>query len=260
MACLTAIARGGTPLANSSLIATTTVALWRLYGITEEERLKGTEGSKVERGEPCGGCLHLGVSLCRRIWRFLTETYTRWTDSAPRYRRWRWRATAFLAVGSDTEMRALLSPGGREVNLGGATVVPGFIDAHIHFLSYGLSLKEIDLSGAPTLSSALERVGERVVDTPAGQWLTGRGWDQSVWEGGVFPAAAQLDEVAAEHPVFLARKCGHAAWVNSRALERVGITADTGDPDGGEIVRDGEGKADRHSVGKGDGIGLPLHG
>ena len=148
----------------------------------------------------------------------------------------------FLAVGSDTEMRALLSPGGREVNLRGATVVPGFIDAHIHFLSYGLSLQEIDLSGAPTLSSALERVGERVVDTPAGQWLTGRGWDQSIWEGGAFPAAAQLDEVAAEHPVFLARKCGHAAWVNSQALERVGITAQTGDPDGGEIVRDGEGK------------------
>ena len=148
----------------------------------------------------------------------------------------------FLAVGSDTEMRAMLAPGGREVNLGGATVVPGFIDAHIHFLSYGLSLQEIDLSGAPTLSSALERVGRRAAGTPPGQWLTGRGWDQSIWEGGAFPAAAQLDEVAAEHPVFLARKCGHAAWVNSRALERVGITADTGDPDGGEIVRDGEGK------------------
>ena len=59
----------------------------------------------------------------------------------------------FLAVGSDTEIRALLSPGGREVNLRGATVVPGFIDAHIHFLSYGLSLQEIDLSGAATLSS-----------------------------------------------------------------------------------------------------------
>ncbi len=148
----------------------------------------------------------------------------------------------FLATGSDKEMRSLLAPGGREVDLRGATVVPGFIDAHIHFLSYGLSLREIDLSGAGTLSLALERVGRRAADTPPGQWLTGRGWDQSVWEGGAFPAAAQLDAVAGEHPVYLARKCGHAAWVNSQALERVGITAHTEDPEGGEIVRDGEGK------------------
>ncbi len=148
----------------------------------------------------------------------------------------------FVATGSDAEMRALLAPGGREVNLRGATVVPGFIDAHIHFLSYGLSLQEIDLSGTSTLSSALARVGGRAADTPHGQWLMGRGWDQSVWEGGAFPSAAQLDAVAAAHPVYLARKCGHAAWVNSRALEQVGITADTGDPDGGEIVRDGEGR------------------
>ena len=148
----------------------------------------------------------------------------------------------FLAVGSDMEMRALLIPGGRVVDLRGATVVPGFIDAHIHFLSYGLSLQEIDLSGAPTLSCALERVRRRAVDTPRGQWLIGRGWDQSVWEGGSFPTAAQLDAVAPQQPVFLSRKCGHAAWVNSRALERIGITADREVPDGGEIVRGGDGQ------------------
>ena len=148
----------------------------------------------------------------------------------------------FLAAGSNEEMRALLAPGGRVVNLRGATVVPGFIDAHIHFLSYGLSLQEIDLSGVATLASALERVRRRAAETPAGQWLTGRGWDQSVWEGGAFPAAAQLDAVAPQHPVFLARKCGHAAWVNSRALALMGILAGTADPDGGEIVRDGVGR------------------
>ena len=148
----------------------------------------------------------------------------------------------FVATGSDSEVRSLLAQGGREVDLRGATVVPGFIDAHIHFLSYGLSLQEIDLSGVGTLSSALEKVGRRAADTPPGQWLMGQGWDQSVWAGGAFPSAAQLDAVAAAHPVYLARKCGHAAWVNSLALEQVGITAHTEDPDGGEIVRDGEGK------------------
>ena len=148
----------------------------------------------------------------------------------------------FAATGSDSDMRSLVAPGGSEVDLRGATVVPGFIDAHIHFLSYGMSLREIDLSGAATLSSALERVGRRAVETQPGPWLTGRGWDQSVWEGGAFPSATQLDAVVGEHPVYLARKCGHAAWVNSLALERVGITAETEDPDGGEIVRDGEGR------------------
>ena len=148
----------------------------------------------------------------------------------------------FLAVGGDAEMRALLAPGGRVVNLGGATVVPGFIDAHIHFLSYGLSLQEIDLSGVRSLSSALGRVKEGAANTPPGQWLIGRGWDQSVWEGGTFPTAAQLDAVAPQHPVFLSRKCGHAAWVNSRALERLGISSHTEVPDGGEIVRGNDGQ------------------
>ena len=148
----------------------------------------------------------------------------------------------FAAAGSDTDMRSLVAPGGREIDLRGATVVPGFIDAHIHFLSYGMSLREINLSGAPTLSSALERVGRRAAATAPGQWLMGQGWDQSVWEGGAFPAAAQLDAVAGEHPVYLERKCGHAAWMNSLALEQLGITALTEDPEGGEIVRDEEGR------------------
>ncbi len=148
----------------------------------------------------------------------------------------------FMAVGSDAEMRALLAPGGRVVNLQARTVAPGFIDAHIHFLAYGLSLQEIDLSATPTLSSALERVRRRAAETPAAQWLSGRGWDQSIWEGGSFPTAAHLDAVAPAHPIFLWRKCGHAGWVNSRALELAGITADTADPDGGEIVRDEKGQ------------------
>lgn len=148
----------------------------------------------------------------------------------------------FAATGSDSDMRSLVAPGGREIDLRGATVVPGFIDAHIHFLSYGMSLREINLSGTVTLKAALEKVGRRAAATAPGQWLMGQGWDQSVWEGGAFPAAAQLDAVAGEHPVYLERKCGHAAWMNSLALEQVGITALTEDPEGGEIVRDEEGR------------------
>ena len=148
------------------------------------------------------------------------------------------RDDRILAVGSNQAMRDLLAPGGRVVDLGGRTVVPGLIDAHLHFLAYGLSLGEIDLINVPTLAAALDRVAVHAAATPAGHWLTGRGWDQVLWPEPRFPSHAALDRVTDAHPVFLRRKCGHAGWANARALELAGITADTADPPGGEIVRD----------------------
>jgi len=142
-----------------------------------------------------------------------------------------------LAVGSDAQMRALLAPKGEAVDLRGRAIVPGFTDCHLHFMSYGLSLKQIDLAEVPTLEEALARVAARAAETPAGHWLQGRGWDHSLWEGGAFPTRGDLDRVAPEHPVFLERKCGHAGWANSRALELAGITAETPDPPGGMIER-----------------------
>lgn len=143
-----------------------------------------------------------------------------------------------LAVGRDAEMQALLAPQARSIDLHGRTVVPGFIDAHVHFLSYALGLQQIDLVGVPTLEGALARVAARAANTPAGQWLHGRGWDHSLWAGGRFPTRGDLDRVAPSHPVYLKRKCGHAGWANSRALELAGITAATPDPPGGAIDRD----------------------
>jgi len=152
------------------------------------------------------------------------------------------RGDRFVGVGKTDEILELLGMGTGVIDLGGETVVPGFIDAHIHFLSYGLSLGEIDLANTPSLASALERVHQRAAQTPAGQWLTGRGWDQSVWSDGAFPTAADLDAISTEHPIFLRRKCGHAGWANSLALQMAGITQATPDPDGGEIVRDSAGQ------------------
>lgn len=143
-----------------------------------------------------------------------------------------------LAVGSDSEILALLAPGGKAIDLAGRTVAPGFTDAHLHFMSYGISLKQVDLAEVPTLEEALERVAAGAADTPAGGWVHGRGWDHSLWEGGVFPTKIDLDRVVPENPVYLRRKCGHAGWANSRALELAGITAATPDPFGGAIDRD----------------------
>lgn len=146
-----------------------------------------------------------------------------------------------VALGDNRQMQQLLAAGGQQVDLAGHTVVPGFIDAHIHFLAYGLSLQEIDLAGVDSLAEALERVAARARTTPPGQWLTGRGWDQSLWGDGAFPSRQELDRVTPDHPVYLRRKCGHAAWANSRALALAGITEATPDPPGGTIQRDATG-------------------
>jgi hypothetical protein len=145
-----------------------------------------------------------------------------------------------LAVGGDSEMRALLDPEGVAINLNGRTVVPGFTDAHLHFMSYGLSLQQVDLAEVPTLAEALERVAVGVEATPAGHWVHGRGWDHSLWEGGAFPTRGDLDSVAPDHPVYLRRKCGHVGWANSCALDLAGITAATPAPFGGAIDHDPE--------------------
>jgi predicted amidohydrolase YtcJ len=157
--------------------------------------------------------------------------------SRPRARAIAVRDNRVLALGSDGEMRALLRPGGKAVDLQGRTVVPGFVDSHLHFLSYGRSLKQIDLIGVLSLDEALSRVAARAEANPAGRWLEGRGWDQSLWEGGAFPTRQDLDRIVPDHAVYLRRKCGHAGWVNSCGLERAGITSATPDPPGGAIVR-----------------------
>jgi len=142
-----------------------------------------------------------------------------------------------LAVGNNEEIQALLAPRGEALNLRGRTVLPSFTDCHIHFLSYALRLRQIDLTGLASKEAVLERIAKRAAETTPGRWLQGGGWDRNLWPDPSFPTKADLDRVAPEHPVALSSKCGHALWVNSRALELAGITADTPDPDGGEIER-----------------------
>ncbi|MEJ2211231.1 MAG: amidohydrolase, partial [Anaerolineae bacterium] len=149
-----------------------------------------------------------------------------------------------LAVGESGAMRGLLRTGGRTVNLGGRAVIPGLIDAHVHFGWYSLAVHQnrVDLDNVPSKEEALARVAAAAARTPAGGWVQGAGWNKNIWAGGQFPTATDLDGVAPAHPVALADKSHHALWVNSRALEAAGITAGTPDPKGGEIVRDDRGR------------------
>ena len=142
------------------------------------------------------------------------------------------------AVGDESFMRRLM-PYAQRIDLNDRCVIPGLIDAHLHAEWTALGLKNIDAE-APTLDELLRRVEERVKITPPGEWIRGHGWNQNVW-GGVFPSKADLDRVAPEHPVYLTAKSGHAAWANSLALKLAGITANTPNPIGGEIVRETNG-------------------
>lgn len=127
-------------------------------------------------------------------------------------------------------------PKTKVIDLGGRTVVPGFIDSHTHFCYYGLSLSGINLSGVAPIEEAIEQVRQFVSKKPAGEWIRGIGWNQNIWDR--WPTRRDLDEVAPDNPVVLTRKDVHLFWVNTIALQAVGWGPHTPDPPGGQIDRD----------------------
>ncbi len=147
------------------------------------------------------------------------------------------RGGKFLYAGDDAAARSLADQSGvkNRVDLKGACVLPGLTDAHLHLQYIALGLDAINAE-RPTMAEVLEAVADMAALKPAGSWITGFGWNHNVW-GGQFPRAEQLDAVAADHPVVLEAKSGHAVWVNSYALRLAHLTAATPDPAGGEIVR-----------------------
>jgi predicted amidohydrolase YtcJ len=145
-----------------------------------------------------------------------------------------------VAVGTSREIAARFDPR-QVIDLKGRLVTPGFNDAHIHFLGGGLSLLRVNLVGAKTLAEAKARVAARVKELPRGAWVTGRGWDHTLW-GGEWPTKKDLDEVSPNNPVILQRVDGHVSWANTLALQKGDVTRETRDPQGGEILRDAAGE------------------
>lgn len=142
-----------------------------------------------------------------------------------------------VAVGSRQEITELRGPGTRVVDLNGACLLPGFHDAHLHLTGFGLELGQLDLDAAGNVAEALELVRNF---EPAGEWLLGSGFSLARW-GVTRLEATELDAVSRGRPVALRSQDHHSAWLNSRALELLGITADTPDPEGGLIQRDDTG-------------------
>lgn len=145
----------------------------------------------------------------------------------------------FIVDYSNQEQRSPLANSDTEiVDLEGRTVLPGLIDAHIHFASYAMSFTQIDCETL-TLEEALERIRNQIDQLEPGQWILGHGWNQNLWSR--FGTAQDLDSITCQHPVYLTAKSGHAAWVNSFALKVARCNASTQDPHGGKIQRDEHG-------------------
>ena len=121
-------------------------------------------------------------------------------------------------------------------------MTPGLIDAHSHLLGLGQALSEVDLTGAPTYEEMIRRVREAASRAPAGTWVYGRGWDQNRWPGKAFPTHGALSAAIPDRPVWLTRVDGHAALVNARAMQILGIDEATRDPSGGRFLRDAAGR------------------
>lgn len=131
---------------------------------------------------------------------------------------------------------------GARVNIEGALLLPGFVDAHLHFLEgsiHALGPRLHDVSSAVMLARRLEEVVRR---TPPGQWILGSGWNENLWPGASLPHRSWIDPVSPDHPVFLQRHDLHLGIANERALRLAGIRGGTPDPPGGRIDRDAGGK------------------
>jgi predicted amidohydrolase YtcJ len=147
-----------------------------------------------------------------------------------------------LAVGENDEVRRVGGHDTELVDLGGKAVLPGFIDAHIHLLATAYRRHHIDAVDCASEDEVAELVRQRATQMPVGRWIQGGRWYKDSWPGQQFPTKASLDAAAPQHPVALWSKDGHLLWVNSLALQRAGITAQTPDPANGAILRDGAGE------------------
>jgi predicted amidohydrolase YtcJ len=147
------------------------------------------------------------------------------------------RAGRIQFVGSDAEAKVLAGPSTVVIDLHGATVVPGIVDAHAHLLGLGNTLQRVNLVGSKSYDEVVDRVKAWAKDAKPGVWIQGRGWDQNLWPTKEFPTHEALSRAFPNNPVVLTRIDGHALVANAKAMELAHVTATTADPSGGRIVK-----------------------
>jgi len=148
----------------------------------------------------------------------------------------------FIAVGNKDAISKLKDGHTKVVDLGGKFVMPGFNDAHAHMPGGGFAKIEVDLVGTKSLQEMQQRIADRVKSMSAGEWIVGRGWDQTKWTEKVEPTRQDLDKFTGDHPAIFQRVDGHISIVNTAALKAAGITRDTVAPHGSAIDKDAQGE------------------
>ena len=151
------------------------------------------------------------------------------------------RGERIAAVGSSAEVRKLATVGTRVVDARGQMLLPGFHDAHVHFIDGGFRLASVQLRDARTPEAFIARVKAFAATQPKGAWITGGDWDHEQW-GGRLPERGWIDSVTPDNPVWINRLDGHMSLANGAALRAAGVTRATADVAGGTIVRDASGE------------------
>jgi predicted amidohydrolase YtcJ len=146
------------------------------------------------------------------------------------------------AVGSSAEVKALCGRSTQVFEMPGRLVTPGIVDAHLHFVSFGLYLERVDLRDLTSISACRERLTAAVAKKRPGEWIIGRGWNEHIWTDRREPCAKDIDDISPDHPVMLVRCCGHTVWINSTAMRLAGITREAADAPGARIERDAAGQ------------------
>lgn len=146
-----------------------------------------------------------------------------------------------IAIGSDADTKSLVGANTRVIDAGGKTIVPGFNDAHVHFMETGQQLSSVDLRSAQTPEEFVARIKAFAAKLPKGRWILGGKWDHENWKPNNLPTAAMIDAATPDNPVFVDRLDGHMALANGLAMKLATVSKNTKDVDGGLIVRDGEG-------------------
>jgi hypothetical protein len=142
------------------------------------------------------------------------------------------------AVGTTAALQAWIGPGARVIDAAQRSVLPGFNDAHVHFLSGGFELANVELRSARTPAEFAARIRAYARRIPTTRWISGGAWDHENWPGAPLPTRQLIDDATPETPVLVSRLDGHMALANACALRLAGITRATQDPPGGLIVRD----------------------
>lgn len=151
------------------------------------------------------------------------------------------RSDRFVYAGAIDGAMALRGPATEIVDVGGLTVLPGLIDAHLHLTNLGLKLRQVNLDGVASLEDLVERTAA-FAQSSSDDWIVGRGWDEHCWPVRELPSHHALSAAIPDRPVVLTRKDGHALLANARALAVADIDATTPDPPGGRILRDADGE------------------